>query len=260
MRLEGKRILITGASSGIGADLARQLGAEGAKLILSARRVAELEALAAQVGGAQVIPADLSTPGGADALAAAAGEVDILINNAGVDLLGRPWKEGLADRGDRLFQINTLSALRLTNRLLGGMVARREGMVVFISSISAWMPFPGGAYYAASKAALARAAETIRIDLKGTGVRVLAVYPGPIMTPMLEKALATEAGRRFFQRLPIGDSVALTRRTLNAMRRDDESVVYPSVYQTGIWFGGIARWFLGKTAPKAKAAPAKASS
>src|SRR5688572_25787995 len=106
MEIRGKRVLVTGASSGIGADLARALAPAGADLVLSARRVPELEALAAELRGhggkVEVIPGDLATIAGVDALAAAAGAVDVLVNNAGVELVGRPWKRGFADKGEKL--------------------------------------------------------------------------------------------------------------------------------------------------------------
>jgi uncharacterized protein len=257
MKLRGKRVLITGASSGIGADLARELAGAGADLVLAARRRPELETLAEELGKAGeravVVTADLSTPAGADALAEEAvralGGIDILVNNAGVDLVGKPWKDGLADRGEELFQVNFLAPMRLTNRLLGPMVERDDGALVFISSVAAWNPFPGAAYYSASKAALARAAETIRMDLKGTRVQVLAVYPGPIHTPMLAKALADEKARRVFGPLPKGDSPELARRIAASLTDDDEELIYPSVYRTTMWFSGIARRVMGAMAP-----------
>lgn len=252
--LTGKRVLITGASSGIGASLARELKAQGAKIVLAARRVDELTKLADELGSAsaEVRPADLSTAAGADELAQAVGPVDVLVNNAGVDLVGKPWKDGLADRGDRLFQVNVLSAFRLTNRLLGAMVEKHEGAVVFVSSVSAWLPFPGSAWYAASKAAVHQFAQTIRIDCKGTGVRVLAVYPGPIHTPMLDKALKTEAGKKFFGRLPIGKVEPLASRIADALVRDEETVVYPRVYHATSWLGGLSRRLVTMTTPPVK--------
>ena len=251
--LAGKRVLITGASSGIGAALARELKVQGARLVLAARRVHELTKLADELGSAaEVQPADLATAAGADALAQAVGPVEVLVNNAGIDLVGKPWKDGLADRGDRLFQVNVLSALRLTNRLLRPMVDKRDGAVVFMSSVSAWLPFPGSAWYAASKAALHQFAQTIRIDCKGTGVRVLGVYPGPIHTPMLDKALETEAGKKFFGRLPIGKVEPLAARIVDALVRDEETVVYPRVYQATHWLGGLSRRLVTMTTPAVK--------
>jgi len=158
----------------------------------------------------------------------------------------------MADRGARLFQVNVLSALRLTSLLLGPMVERGEGTVAFMSSVSAWLPFPRGAWYAASKAALRQFAETLRIDCKGTGVHVLGVYPGPVYTPMLEKALQTEAGKKFFGRLPIGKADVLSRRVVDALFRDEETVIYPRVYQATSWLGGLSRRFVAMTTPGKK--------
>jgi short-subunit dehydrogenase len=255
VNLSGKRVLITGASSGIGADLARALAPEGARLVLSARRRPELEALAAELGGGaqvEVVPGDLATAAGADALAAAAGDVDVLVNNAGVDLVGRPWKEGLADKGDRLMQLNLLSPLRLANQLLGPMVERGEGALVFIASVSAWAPFPGGSYYAASKAGLGMAAESFRIDLKGTGVTSLCVYAGPVQTAMLEKAQKNEATRRFFARLPTGRPDELAKKIVAALRRGDETIVYPAIYRGTRALSGLTLWATRQMAPAAR--------
>jgi short-subunit dehydrogenase len=228
----------------------------GANLVLSARRVPELEVLAAElrkgVTTVEVVPGDLSSPAGADAVATAAGRVDVLVNNAGVELAGRPWKDGLADKGDHLLQVNLLSPLRLTNRLLGAMVERGDGAVVFISSVSAWSPLPGGSYYAASKAALGAAANTMRIDLKGTGVHVLGVYPGPIHTPMLEKTKGDEQMRKFFSRLPTGRSDELAKKVVDALVDDHDTVVYPALYRPAQWLSPMSRWVVDRMTPKPK--------
>jgi uncharacterized protein len=259
VNLRGRRVLITGASSGIGAELARKLAPEGADLVLAARRKPELDALAAELAGhggrVDVLPADLATARGADALAAAAGDVDVLVNNAGVDVAARPWKDGLADRGDRLMQVNLLSPLRLSNKLLGQMVERGQGVVVFIASVSAWVPFPGGSYYAASKAGLAMAAESFRVDLKGTGVRVLCVYAGPIRTAMLARTDKNQAMKDFFGRLPTGRADVLAGRIVRALRADEHTVVYPAVYHGTRLFEGLTRWAARQIAPAARKRP-----
>lgn len=254
VNVAGKRVLITGASRGIGAELARVLGKKGAELVLSARRRPELEALAAELSGTKVSIhcADLTVAADADQLAILAGDIDVLINNAGVDLVGRPWKDGLADKGDRLLQLNLLSPLRLSNKLLGPMVERGEGAVVFVASVSAWAPFPGGSYYAASKAGLAMAAESLRVDLKGTGVRSLCVYAGPIQTAMLEKAQKNEATRRFFARLPTGKADVLARRIVQALEKDEETVVYPGIYRGTKALPGLTLWATRQMAPAAR--------
>lgn len=256
MELSGKRVLVTGASSGIGADLSRELAGAGAHVVLAARRRAELDVLAGEIGRsggrAAVVPADLSSREGADALAREAvvpfGGIDVLVNNAGVEVVGRPWKAETADEGDRLLQINLASPLRLTSHLLGPMVERRDGAVVFISSVAAWAPMPGGAWYSASKAGLARAAEAIRIDLKGRGVRVVAVYPGPVKTPMLDRIMTTSA-KGFFRMLVTGTSTELARRIVDALRHDEDTVFYPSVYRATAWFMSMSRWVANTAAP-----------
>jgi short-subunit dehydrogenase len=253
VELRGKRVLITGASSGIGAALARELAAAGAHLVLSARRVPELEALAAELGAhgtpVEVVPGDLASTEGANALADAVGAVDILVNNAGIDLASRPWKPGNADKGDKLLQVNLLSPLRLTNRLLGPMVERKSGALVFVSSVSAWNPFPSAHYYAASKAALAAAAETLRIDLRGTGVHVLTVYPGPIRTPMLEQIKPGSAVAKFFAPLPKGKPDELARRVVDALLADERQLVYPAIYAPSRWLAPLGGRLIGLLAP-----------
>lgn len=258
--LQGKRVLLTGASSGIGADLARELAGEGAQLALTARRLPELDALAGELQRAgapvTVLQADLSTAAGTDRLVEAAlaalGQVDVLVNNAGVDLLGKPWEPGMAELGDKLLHVNVNAPLRLTARLLGPMVERGEGAVVFVSSVAGWAPQPNAAWYSASKAALARFAETIRIDLKGTGVNVVAVYPGPVHSPMLDRVLATEAGRRTFKLLPKGTSPELARRIADAITTGQETVFYPAVFRVSSWFMGLSRMIAGLTSPPMK--------
>jgi short-subunit dehydrogenase len=251
MKLDGARTLVTGASSGIGAEIARALArrTRGAQLVLAARRAAELESLARELEGlgarTAVIPADLATAAGADALAKAApgpfGGIDVLVNNAGVELVSAIWKDGVAEAGDRLVQVNLLSPMRLAHRLVGPMIARGGGGIVFMSSLAGWAPMPGNSYYAASKGALARAAESLRIELAGRGVRVLAVYPGPVRTRMLDDIVARSGGRFVVPGMPVGHPDELAERVVDALAEDREDLFYPAIYRTSAWFMGLTR-------------------
>lgn len=263
MDLKGKTLFITGASRGIGKAIALRAARDGANVAVVGKTEKPHPKLPGTVHDAVE---EIERAGGRglaciadirfeDQVLAAVertvqtfGGIDVLVNNAGVEVVGRPWKAETADEGDRLLQINLASPLRLTSHLLGPMVERRDGAVVFISSVAAWAPMPGGAWYSASKAGLARAAEAIRIDLKGRGVRVVAVYPGPVKTPMLDRIMTTSA-KGFFRMLVTGTSTELARRIVDALRHDEDTVFYPSVYRATAWFMSMSRWVANTAAP-----------
>ena len=181
--------LVTGASSGIGADLARELARDGHDLVLAARTVAPMESLAAELAalgtGAIVIPADLSQPGGATALANAIEArgltVDVLINNAGLGAVGRFDQADPRRIGDML-QVNIVALTELTRLLLPGMVARRRGKVMLVASTAAFQPGPNMAVYFATKAYVLSLGEAINYELRGTGVTVAVLCPGATAT------------------------------------------------------------------------------
>jgi len=151
--------LVTGASSGIGTALARELARHGHDLVLTARRAAAMEVLAAELralgAGASVIPADLSKPGAAAALAddlAVRGlDIDILVNNAGLGALGRFDRMDSGRIGDML-QVNIIALTELTRLLLPGMTARWHGRIMLVSSVAGFQPGPRMAVYFATKA------------------------------------------------------------------------------------------------------------
>ena len=151
--------LVTGASGGIGAELARELARSGHDLVLAARSVAPMEALAGELqalgAAATVIAADLSKPGAAATLAhdvASRGlAVDVLVNNAGLGALGRFDRIGPA-RTSEILQVNIVALTELTRLLLPGMVARGRGKVMLVASVAGYQPGPRMAVYFASKA------------------------------------------------------------------------------------------------------------
>jgi short-subunit dehydrogenase len=250
-------IAITGASSGIGEALARELARwdGSARLTLIARRRDWLERLAREIGPqCTAIVHDLSRPDHAtawiDAAEAASGPIDVLVNNAGIENTG-PAADADLELATRLLATNLLSPLRITRALAPAMIARGRGMIVDISSVAALIAPPRQAWYGASKAALAMFSETLRAELRGTGVHVLTVYPGPVATAMAEAVFAKLGGRKgTVALLPQGKADVLARRIRRAMQRRAARVIYPRFYALARWFPWLARLVTELGAPK----------
>jgi uncharacterized protein len=194
--LESATALVTGASAGIGEAIARELGSRGHGLTLVARREDRLQALAGELSQrhgvrAQAIAADLGDPGARDRLAeqiAGLGlDVEILVNNAG---FGGSGNMADSDRKRLLamLRVNCEAVLDLQARYLPAMVERGRGAVLNIASMAAFQPIPGTATYAATKAFVLSLSEGVREELKGTGVTLTAVCPGPVKTEFTQAA------------------------------------------------------------------------
>jgi short-subunit dehydrogenase len=189
--LAGKRVLVTGASSGIGAGLAVGFARAGATVGIAARRedrlAKVLETCRETSPGSRMWVADLAEPGTVDRLAADAteelGGVDILVNCAGIPKRRHVTRLDARTVTD-VMNINYLSPVRLTLALLPQMLGRGDGLVVNVASVAATLSSPGEAAYDASKAALAVFSEAMFADLFGSGVRVLIVYPGVVDTEL----------------------------------------------------------------------------
>ncbi len=206
-RLDGKAALITGASGGLGAAIARLLHAQGAKVALSGTRVDALDALAAELGGgAHACPADLRGPAAADALVAAAeaacGPLDILVNNAGLtrDMLALRMKD---EDWQTVLDVDLSAPFRLARAALRGMVRRRSGRIVGISSIVGATGNPGQANYAAAKAGLAGMTKALAQEVGSRGITVNLVAPGFIETAMTDK-LSAEQKAKLSGAIPLG--------------------------------------------------------
>jgi len=189
----GARILLTGASSGIGAALAVRLASQGAVLGLVGRNrerlATTLAACREHSPESRMWPLDLADWGAVDVLAATAitelGGVDVLINNAGIP----KHKHVTAldpETVETVARVNYLSPVRLTLRLLPHMIERGSGRIVMVSSVAATLSSPGEGAYDASKAALSVFAEAMAIDLWDLGIRVNIIYPGVVDTPLFE--------------------------------------------------------------------------
>src|SRR5437588_4587132 len=176
--------LVTGASSGIGAQFAKQLSAKGYEVILVARRAERMQELAAQLPGpAHVIACDLagdasSLPGKVAALGL---QVDVLVNNAGFGTHGR-FAEIDAAREAEEVRVNCEALVTLTHAFLPGMIERGGGGVITVASTAGMQPLPYEATYSASKAFARTFSDALSAELRGTGVRVLCVNPGPVPT------------------------------------------------------------------------------
>ena len=227
----GQTVLVTGASSGIGAATARHLGTLGARVLLVARRADALEAVARDVrasgGTAVVLEADLEPPGAAAALVGRvleAGErVDVLVNNAGFGVRGRVLEAG-PDALEGMVTLNVLALTSLTRLLLPGMVERRRGGVLHVASIAAFTPAPQFAVYAATKAYVQSFSEALWAELRGTGVHCTCLCPGPVPTEFGDRA---GVGDRFFSGGLSAQAVA--RSGLEGLARGRRRVV------PGLW-------------------------
>ena len=178
--------LVTGASSGLGAGFARACARRGEAVVLVARRKERLEALSKEMGGdAHVIAADLAAPEASDRLlgevAARGLVVATLINNAGFGLAG-PFAAQDADRQREMVDLNVGALTRLCRLVLPAMLDRGEGAILNVASTGAFQAGPGFAVYFASKAYVLSFTEALHQELKGTGVRVSALCPGPTRT------------------------------------------------------------------------------
>ena len=219
--------LVTGASAGIGAELARELARHGHDLILTARSLAPMEALAAELreigATATVIPIDLSTPGAAATLAhdiASRGLIiDVLVNNAGLGALGRFDRLDPA-RMHEIVQVNIVALTELTRLLLPGMIARRRGRIMLVASVAAFQPGPQMAVYFASKAYVLSLGEALAHELRGTGVRVTVLCPGATATNFFNVAGAdhTIIAHRLRRMMPAEGVARLGYRALAAGR------------------------------------------
>jgi short-subunit dehydrogenase len=187
--------LVTGASSGIGLSFARQLAGSGHDLVVVARDTQRLESLAKDLGerygtDVEVLSADLTAPeqlAAVEARLADAGRpVDVLINNAGFGNNG-PFVEHDRETLDREMRLNVVALTRLAHAALPGMVARRRGGVVNVASVAAFQPVPGTAVYGATKAFVLSLSQALHEELRGSGVKVVALCPGYTKTEFQER-------------------------------------------------------------------------
>jgi hypothetical protein len=243
-QLAGHRALVTGASSGIGADVARSLAARGADLVVSARRAERLEALAAELRAAHgvavdVVPADLGAPGGATALwaaATAARPVDILINNAGFGHF-RPFATVDAARDAEMLQLNVGAVVELCHRLVDAVPAGKPGWILNVASIAAWQAAPNFATYGASKAFVRSFSEALHYELKPRGIKVSCLCPGGTHTEFHAIAGAGDYGA--IARASMLPAATVAEKGVHAMLRGKKTLVTGLLNKIACFFTGL---------------------
>ena len=247
--MKDKVVVITGASKGIGAELARQLAAKGAKLVLAARDLEELEKVAAhcrEAGGqAIVVRADVTQDRDCAAImsgaALAYGGIDVLVNNAGATMWAR--FEQIEDVAilDRIMQVNYMGAVRCTKHALP-YLRQSQGVLVGIASLTALTGVPTRSGYAASKHAMRGFFDSLRIELMGTGVDVTMIYPGFVDTGIRENATGPN-GKPIGHvpvRLDMMSVEECARITLAAIEARRREVVMTARGKMGAWLKLLA--------------------
>jgi uncharacterized protein len=254
----GRRVLLTGASAGIGRALALELAARGARLAISSRRGSLLEQLAEEIearGGARpvVAAADLCERDAAAHVAAEVGEVDVLVNNAGTSVHGLQWTVADGEAGRELFEANFWSALALVRAVVPSMRERRAGAIVNVTSLSQTAPFPGLGHYCASKAALAISTQALRMELRDSGVQVLEAVLGPVNTAGAAESRLLPGAKQWLTSSGLGDPDTAARRIADAIARGDERLVYPRRLALSYHLPAVARLYARRFARHADA-------
>jgi short-subunit dehydrogenase len=247
-------VAVTGASSGIGEAIVREYARAGARVTLVARRRAEMEAIASAAGGrTQIFAADLADVAHCtDWLAPAKagfGPIDVLVNNAGMQIVDDFAATDVA-RAEQMLHLDLHSPLRLTRAILPEMLARKAGTIVDIASLAALAPTPGMVYYNAAKAGLAAASESLRGELRGSGVHIVTVYPGPVETPMGRAGYAALEQTSGAKNAPTGTPDVLARLVRRAVEKKKARVIYPWIYTVVRHLPALTRWSLDRFSPK----------
>lgn len=235
MQLSGARVLLTGATGGLGIAIAEALAARRAQLVLTGRNAEALQPVADRLS-AQAVVADLTKRSDLNRLIAEAGEIDVLVANAALPGSGTLGEFTLTEL-DRVIDVNLRAPIVLARALAEGMVQRRRGQIVMISSLSGQIASPGGAMYSATKFGLRGFAHALRQDLDQAGVGVSVVLPGFIR----DAGMFAKSGAK----LPPGVRTRTSRDVgagvVRAIERNRaEVVVAPPELRLGSLFGGAA--------------------
>ncbi len=224
----GTRVLVTGASRGIGEALVRAFAARGCTLGLVSRSKGELEQLAASLpgDGHQAIPADV---GDADSMRKAVesfGALDVLVANAGIAHYRR-FQDLPLEQAEQMTRVNWLGTLYSVAAALPGMIERGRGQVVIVSSGAGFRAFPQASVYGATKAAQRAFSEALRHELAGTGVSVTTVFPGEIRSQL--HAHEKDQMPAWYHADEAADPEELAKRVVDGVAKDSRAVQYPPI-------------------------------
>ena len=250
MEIKNAQVLITGGSRGIGAALAREYSANGARVIVTARSEEDLEKVATEINGIAHV-ADLSVSDHVDNLIqeieSSHGPIDILVNNAGIETVN---PVATVDVGDirAAARINLETPMVLTRQVLPGMINRGKGALVFLSSLAGTSGFAGMGPYCATKAGLNNFVAALRIELKNTPIHATLVAPGPVDTRMWDAVeTASESIQRSVKRfeslglLPKTSPERLAQRVVAATQNERRHVRHPHRLALNFWLGETPR-------------------
>ncbi len=261
MTLKDNVVIITGASKGIGAELARQLGAQGAKLVLAARSGAQLDAVAQEcrAAGAPVVTvkADVAEERDCQAIVAGAvlafGRVDTLVNNAGMSMWARFEEIRDVSVLERIMRVNYMGAVYCTSHALP-YLRETHGRIVGISSLAGRTGVPTRTGYAASKHAMTGFFDSLRIELQGSGVTVTMIYPGFVSTGIRENATGPDGRPILVSPVREGEVMSVedcTRRIVRAIERREREVVMTARGRMGLWLKLVAPGLVDRIARRA---------
>lgn len=241
MKLRGRTVIVTGASSGIGRETARAFGRAGSNVVLASRNQGALEALAEELaplpGRRLVVPTDVRDEGAVRAMVGRAveelGRVDVLVNNAGVGL-DATIAEGKIENMRYLMDVNLFGAIYGIQAVFPHMKAQRSGCIVNVSSLASRIITPYNGFYSATKAALNAITEALRMEVEELGIRVIAVYPGLTVTSFRENViremeLAPASG------LLRGVDAAVVGRAIVRAVREEKREVFATLGDTAAW-------------------------
>jgi short-subunit dehydrogenase len=247
----GRRALVTGASSGLGAEIARQLAGRGCHLTLVARREDRLRTLREEIAAGHdvevdVIPLDLTAPGAADRLydrlERGGPGVDVLVNGAGYGLYGE-FLDLAWERERNMLELDVVVPVQLTKLFARAMVGRGFGRVLHVSSIGAYLPSPGYASYAAAKTFVLQFAQALSYELRGTNVRCTVLVPGPTATEFF--SVAGQQPSRY-QRLLMMPSADVARIGVESLLAGKPCVV---AGRANAFMAGASRFTPGRLGP-----------